>query len=706
MTQTSPGPGDPVPAGNAPARPATNGSGQGGKRAPARDSVRPRSRARDNAPAQQQPVARVTVDIPLAHLDRPFDYLVPERLADSAVPGCRVRVRFAGQLVDGFVLARADASDHPGRLSYLDRVVSPEPVLTPEIAGLARAIADRYAGTLADVLRLAIPPRHAGTEAKPSPPAGGLPPRPDLGSWARYPAGDAFLAALADGRRARAAWSALPGPEWPGEIAIAAAAAAAAGRGVVIVVPDVKDLARVDAALTARLGSASHVCLTADLGPAERYRRWLSILRGSARISAGTRAAMFAPIRDLGLVVLWDDGDDLLAERRAPYPHAREVLALRAHRQGAAALIGGFARSTELTQLVAAGWARALAGDRGTLRAAAPRVRPAADEDELARDGAALSARLPSLAIRTARAALAHGPVLVQVPRRGYLAAIACGRCRAQARCTVCAGPLEIAAARQTPQCRWCGAVAASWSCPRCGFPQVRAIVTGAARTAEELGRAFPSVPVRFSGGQNVLATVPADPAVVVATPGAEPVAADGYAAALLLDGWALLGRPSLRAGEETLRKWLNAAALVRPAGQEGNVIVHADAGLAAVQALIRWDPAGFAERELAERDQLSFPPAVRMAAVSGPAGAVGELLGVTGLPEAAEVLGPVPEEGDHPEAEDHPEDADSIPVRALIRVPRAEGSALARALQSAQATRSPRKDHAVRVQLDPGEVL
>ena len=570
MTQTSPGPGDPVPAGNAPARPATNGPGQDGKRAPARDSVRPRSRARDNAPAQQQPVAQVTVDIPLAHLDRPFDYLVPERLADSAVPGCRVRVRFAGQLVDGFVLARADASDHPGRLSYLDRVVSPEPVLTPEIAGLARAIADRYAGTLADVLRLAIPPRHAGTEAKPSPPAGSLPPRPGLGSWARYPAGDAFLAALADGRGARAAWSALPGPEWPDEIAIAAAAAAAAGRGVVIVVPDVKDLARVDAALTARLGSASHVCLTADLGPAERYRRWLSILRGSARISAGTRAAMFAPVRDLGLVVLWDDGDDLLAERRAPYPHAREVLALRAHRQGAAALIGGFARSTELTQLVAAGWARALAGDRGALRAAAPRVRPAADEDELARDGAALSARLPSLAIRTARAALAHGPVLVQVPRRGYLAAIACGRCRAQARCTVCAGPLEIAGARQTPQCRWCGAVAASWSCPRCGFTQVRAIVTGAARTAEELGRAFPSVPVRFSGGQNVLATVPADPAVVVATPGAEPVAADGYAAALLLDGWALLGRPSLRAGEETLRRWLNAAALVRPAGQDG----------------------------------------------------------------------------------------------------------------------------------------
>ena len=120
-------------------------------------------------PAPDCPVARVAVDIPLAHLDRPFDYLVPERLAAQALPGVRVRVRFAGQLTDGFILERASASEHQGRLSYLERVVSAEQVLTPEIAGLARAVADRYAGTLADVLRLAIPQRHAATEAKQPP---------------------------------------------------------------------------------------------------------------------------------------------------------------------------------------------------------------------------------------------------------------------------------------------------------------------------------------------------------------------------------------------------------------------------------------------------------------------------------------------------------------------------------------------------------
>jgi primosomal protein N' (replication factor Y) len=328
----------------------------------------------------------------------------------------------------------------------------------------------------------------------------------------------------------------------------------------------------------------------------------------------------------------------------------------------------------------------------------APRTRAAPDEAELARDAAAMTARLPSLALRTARAGIADGPVLVQVPRRGYLAAVACGRCRAQARCTTCAGPLEIGGSHETPGCRWCGALAADWSCTRCGAGKLRALVTGAARTAEELGRAFPGVPVRTSGGQQVLATVPAEPALVIATPGAEPVAPGGYAAALLLDGWALLGRPSLRAAEEALRRWLNAAALVRPAG---SVVVLADAALPAVQALIRWDPVLFAERELAERAELGFPPAVRMASVTGTPEAVAEFVGAARLPGQAQVLGPVPVE-----AAARPVDRDQAQERALIRIGRGEGLDLARALHAAQATRSARKDGGpVRVQLDPAEV-
>src|SRR5204862_7046495 len=104
--------------------------------------------------------------------------------------------------------------------------------------------------------------------------------------------------------------------------------------------------------------------------------------------------------------------------------------------------------------------------------------------------------------------------------------------------------------------------LATPWHCATCGGVELRAQVVGARRTAEELGKAFPGVPVRTSGRDGVLAEVPAAPSVVVSTPGAEPVAVGGYGAALLLDGWALLSRPDLRAGEEALRRWLNAAAL------------------------------------------------------------------------------------------------------------------------------------------------
>lgn len=654
------------------------------------------------------PVARVCVDVPLPHLDRPFDYLIPATQSEAAQPGTRVRVRFAGQLVDGWLLERVADSDHPGRLSYLERVVSPEQVLHPEVLAAARAVAARYAGSLADVLRLAVPPRHARVEAEPTPtaPSPEVPlPRsstsdaPDSPGWAAYPAGPALLRALTARRAPRAVWTALPGEDWPARFAEAAAATVAAGQGVVAVVADGRDLDRLDAALTARLGPGRHVALSAALGPAERYRRFLRASRGQVPVVIGTRAAALAPVADLGLVAIWDDGDDLHAEPRAPYPHAREILLIRAQLAGAAALVAGYTRTAEAQQLLVTGWAQPVTADRATVRQRAPRVTPTGDEPELARDPTAAAARLPHLAWRAARDALAAGaPVLVQVPRRGYLPAVACADCRTPARCPHCAGPLQLPAAGQVATCRWCGRPAPDRRCARCGGQRLRAAVVGARRTAEELGRAFPQYPVRTSGREEVLARVPGRPAVVVATPGAEPIADGGYGAVLLLDTWALLTRADLRAGEETLRRWLAAAALARPASAGGTVVVVADGGLPPVQALLRFDPGWYAERELADRRALGFPPAVRVATVTGTPTAVADLLAAADLPEATEVLGPVPVPGREQE--------EAELERMLLRAPRAAGARLAAALHAAAGVRSARKARdPVRIQIDPVEL-
>ncbi|MFC9994277.1 hypothetical protein [Nocardia sp. NPDC127526] len=954
--------------------------------------------------AASHPIARVLPLLEPAHLDRDFDYLVPPEMNSDAQPGVRVRVRFSGRLVDGYLLERLETTPHTGKLMPLDRVVSPERVLTPEILRLITAVASRYAGTRADVLRLAIPPRHAKVESegRPKPPAKpksrrkkptgnteiqAVPPTPasdplapedpspassaatapdpadapshdtpavgsgiaaervspesigseeaggaaataaqvpastedhaprddsvahepaagsdvdarplahsgdggaaptegntrdgategaaerllranlaresdvvagdvrgavagttdsadmrqraaeaglvvdvtatgrvtatpasdmpltgenpaspavvsaatdrspdgtadgrgsgadgdelggadaaggggapagasetpdsevavsnarpeDFPAWGRYVHGMSFLGALAAGRGPRAAWQALPGEDWARRLAEMAAVVAEGGRSAVLMVPDQRDLDRVLGECVALVGESA-VGLAAGLGPSARYRRWLAALRGTARVVIGTRSSVFAPVKDLGLIAIWDDGDDTYAEPRAPYPHAREVAMLRAHETGAAFVAGGFARTAEVQAIVESGWAHDLLADRADLRAAMPRIKAPGDTDvALERDPIAKAVRIPGEAFMAAKRALAEGaPVLVQVPRRGYIPALSCAKCRTPARCRHCNGPLALpdngsktgsatspggngaraggdgarrsaqevgvaasvarggAEVAHSPTCRWCGKTEPAFRCGACGSRALRAVVIGAARTAEELGRAFPGVPVRGSGGGNVLSEVPPGPQVVVATIGAEPTVPGGYGVALLLDGWALLGRADLRAAEDTLRRWMSATALVRPKGQ---ALVMAEPTLPTVQALLRWDPVWHAQIELSGRTEVRFPPAVRLAAIDGTTDSIAELLTEAKLPDFVEVLGPVP----LPFGARKPFSGGDSPAeveRMILRVDRSAGSALARALTAAQAVRSTHKsDDPLRVQIDPIDI-
>ncbi len=692
-----------------------------------------RRRVRTPEPiAEHLPVAKVVVDRPQPHLDREFDYAVPVSMAETAAPGARVRVRFAGQDADGFCVARAEGSEHD--LTPLRRVVSAEPVLAPQVLELARAVARRWAGTLPDVLRLAVPPRHARVENE-VPPAGergagrgrdGAPELVDLAAvapaWGVYSGGPAFLRRVHGGQAPRAVWLALPGAPstWADALAQAVVVAMRGGRGALVVAPSAGEVTAIEEALD-RAGvrpwtpdePGGRVRLLADDGPADRYRAFLAARRGHARCVVGTRAAAFAPVVDLGLVVCWDDGDDALAEQRAPYPHARDVLALRSEAENAALLVGGLCRSVAAHRWVESGWAREVAAPRAEVRVRAPRV-VALTSVELAREGPAAAARLPGPAWRAAREGLERGPVLVQVPRTGYLPAVACGSCRTLARCPACAGPMAVDAPGGVAGCRVCGRPTASWQCPECGGSSLRAVRVGSERTAEELGRAFPGVPVRVSGGRSRLAQVPDRPALVVSTPGAEPEADGGYAAALLLDAAVLTGRPQLDVAEQALRAWLRAAALVRPASEGGVVLLVGDAAPAPTQALVRWDPAGHAERELGERATLRLPPAAHVVSLEGPRDAVRAFLARAALPDGAEIIGPTalrqpgyepPAVGTDPVQVTLLEPDGERPVRALVRSPWPQAPATVAAITAVQGARAARREAMVRIHVEPSQV-
>ena len=599
------------------------------------------------------------VDVPHAHLDHPFSYRVPEALQDQVLPGTKVKVPFAAADVDAWVLEVADA-DVAG-LKDVRRVVTGLPVLPAPVAAVARRVADHYAGTLADVLRTAVPPRHARGEraavaaaaaaAERPPAAGERTPSQQLSAaegasapdaqtarqpgWETVVGGKALLSHLTAGRSPCAVVRLPLAVEPWAALADLAACTVAAGRRALLVVPDVADTGRLAAACRSLLTVPGQVAeLHSGLGPERRWRTHCEVLAGLPDVVVGTRAAAFAPVPVLGLVAVWDDGDDAHVEPHAPGWQSLLVARFRAEEADAALAVVSHSRSVQAQHLVVDGGLVDLAPPRSVRRSLAPRVVVPDPDDPL--DAAA---RLPRAAHRVVAEGLAAGPVLLSVPRRGYVPSLLCQRCRAPARCTRCPGRLLLGGpgpggdvatgpgaagpvAGASVTCAWCGTDHTPWSCPHCRGTVLRASVVGVHRSAEELGRVFAAAlagkPVVTSHGGQRVHDLDARPRLVLATPGAEPVAQGGYAAAVLLDTDAVLGRPGLQVVEESVRRWLHVGSLVRPAPSGGRLVVVGDPGATAVQALVRDAPEELAARLLVERTDAGLPPAGTIAAVCG----------------------------------------------------------------------------------------
>jgi len=557
-------------------------------------------------------------------------------------------------------------------------------------------VADHWGGSFADVVRLAVPPRHAAAESAEAPHRPPLDARRALAAphpLGGYPSGQAYLDAIRTGGSPRAFWQVAPSwhpaADWAAGLVAGAAAAVASGRGAVLVVPDARDVERLAQACRVAFADPGFVTLTAEQGPASRYRAFLAAVRGQVRVVIGTRGAVWAPVDEVGFIGVWDEGNDTLAEPRAPYPHIREVAALRAQRSGAALMLAGYGRSTEAQALMARDWLRPIALPGHAQREISPVVRTPRDLPDAGQ-------RLPHDAFSTIRAGLASGPVLIQVPRGGYQVVVVCSSCRAPARCPDCGGPLHGRDGGLV--CGVCGHRPTDWACPECGSTAWRAPVVGAERTAEELGRAFPQVPVRQSRAGHIIETVGEEAALVIATPGAEPPAAGGYAAAVILDAERLLLRADLRAPEEALRRWLHVAALVRPGEDGGSIMIVGPLDASAVQALVRLDPAGLAARELEERQSAGFPPAVRLVVVEGDRSGVDGVAHRLTLPAEVATWGPAPVL--------EPDGSLGETWRLTIRAPLPAGAATVAAVRAAQAERTARKEPgAVRIRVDPAAI-
>ena len=647
----------------------------------------PRSRA-----AQ---IARVLVDVDLPHMDRPLDYVVPDKLVDEAEVGRSVRVRFSGSRVDGWIIERTcrEVLDETARI---ESVVSSIPELTPALYETARRIAARFLATTSQVLSLAIPPRHARGErhvVEAQAPAWPTLEAPSGSQqWGAYSAGQALLNRLSVGESPRAVVTALR-PLIRRCLSDAVAATVSSGRSVIIVTATGEDAARYARALEEDLG----VCVAlagGEVAPEERYRVHVAATMGHVPIVVGTRSAVWVPCAKLGLIVICDDGDDRLRERRFPRCDVLDVAVQRCAVEGAGLLVASFARSVKAQALVRSGWAVSLDPVPGALRDATPRVHlHGATEAE--REGASGHMRIPQAALRMIRQRLREGPVLIQVAASGYWPTVVCRRCGERARCRHCSGPLAVGSGGEAT-CSWCARTSQSWRCPHCAGTELRAARVGSTRTAEEIARNLPDASVlESSAAHRISRQLPSRPTVVVATPGAEPDVDGGYAAAIILDAHALAGRAELWAPEEAARRWLNALSLVRP-GHPGLVVGTIPDALG--QTLVRWAPTDYADRLLDEREALGFFPATTMVALDGPAAQVRQVAEQVIREGGAELVGtvvrPATREGEENE------------VRTLVRTPLAGAASMLAVLTDIRRSRSARKVPLVKMSVNPPELF
>ena len=531
---------------------------------------------------------QVLVDVPLFHLDRPFTYRVPEALRDAVHLGSRVKVPFGGRRrVDGWVVGRAD--ELPADARDLLRVVSPLPAFGPGELELLRWVADRYAGTVADALRLAVPPRVAavdaavagdGADAGSAAPARSGEPAPPAGTDAAAPPGpavaragpDPLVGLVAAGRGGAVYWRPLPGEDRGARVTALVEAALAAGRGAIVVTPEVAAGSAVGDAVRKAFPDAAD--LASDLSDRRRYRAWAELRRGRRLVVVGGRSAVLAPLPALGLVVIDDEANFAHKEQRTPRFHAREVALRRAARGRALCVLTGTVPSPEALAAMQAGQCRLLRPDRAAERHARPLVEVVDPDDE-----GPTAARLHPRALAAVRAALDRGEsAYVLVPRRGA------------------ADPAE-------PGARTAGQVAA------------------------ELARILPGAPVWRLDREVV------DPGAMPPWAGQRPGVVVGTVAGVkdhppltgcrtvvVVGADTALGQAEVRAAEDAYRTWSRAAAWCGPGrASAGRLVLQTrHGGHHAVQALVRWDPEFFWRHELPRRVELRFPPARRLVLAEG----------------------------------------------------------------------------------------
>jgi primosomal protein N' (replication factor Y) (superfamily II helicase) len=565
----------------------------------------------DSAQALRDAFVRVWVDTSVSHLDGTYDYLVPERLSHSVKPGIRIGVPFAGRDVEALVLQRTDKSEITN-LKFISSVISGEVVASPTLITLISSISKRWICNPFDVIRSAIPARVASvdktfaTETKSS-----------------------TAKELANKGKGEVTYLHLAPHEDPLMRLSEFAQKAQANGSVLIIVPEDRELELL------KLEIPGALILSSSLSRTQRYSNYLTAINKSAQIIIGTRSAIFLTPPDLTTLIVYRENSQSHYEPRHPGWNVRDIALLRRSEEKLNLYFVGYSPSLEMARSIESGAVNILSKKARLQVSTFPQTGP-----EL----------LPERIFSPIRGALKSGSVLFLVPKKGYASALMCKKCRNLAICS-CGGKLSRSNQSAPPACVHCSTTFSTWKCKWCNEDKLILLGRGAIRHAEEIGRAFPGLPVINSDADTPVKEVTGKSSLVIATQGMAPRCEGGYSAAVLLEGGSFFSYSDLRGQERSREAFFEAAGQVKPGAP---VLVAIDSSHPVNAALASWNPAHMYKRELADLESLDLPPFTRSLTVdlvTSEASTVAEgfkkALLDSRIPASTKVLGPSIRGGD-----------------------------------------------------------
>lgn len=592
--------------------------------------------------------ANLVFDLPL---DRTFTYRVPENL-DPEI-GMRVMAPFGRRSLPGFVLERPDSTPvSVAALKSITRVIDAEPLVDAGDIALACWVAENYVSSLGEALFAATPSGRRETDA-----GDGMGAEIDLTEEPLTLSSEQTDAVSRIRARPDGAHY-LYGITGSGKTEVflqVAGTTLEEGRGVIYLVPEIALTHQVIEVIRRRFGAQVAV-IHSGLTPSRRLAEWRRVRRGEARLVVGARSAVFAPVPDLGLIVIDEEHEGSYKSGTTPRYHARGVAMYRCSRAKARLLMGSATPSVEAIHAMEQGTLERI---ELTARLAGGSL-PTVEVVDLKGETQIVSRGLE----RRMRQTLDAGyQVILFLNRRGFSYFFHCRTCGFEMTCTRCSVGLTFHLRRNLMVCHYCGYSARPVTvCPECGSLDVGYSGFGTEMVEQEVAERFPGVPLarvdtdsvrkkgelarildEFRRGETKILLGTQMVAKGLNFPGVQLVG--------IISADTGLHLPDFRAAERTFSLIVQVSGRAGRYSPDGRVVVQTySPANPAISLAAQGRIADFYRQELAARRDLEFPPFSRLVRVTirgrdlARVEAAGEALArrlVDAAPRGVSVMGP-----------------------------------------------------------------